>query len=439
MPGRGGAAPGLPALTVRLPARGLLLRALAAVLLAAVTLLLYLGIGRFVESGAELLPPLDASGSGGWQRSGQVLANGPGGAALRNADPAGAATLSALLPVPPDARFLRLSAEIRMADVAGGRQLWESGRLILLSRDAPGGDWHYDWPHTVIRDTGTLPWQTVGRAFLVPAGGEVRVAAQLLRATGSLWVRNLSLRRADERHWFPPARQLLIALWVVGMAWILWPLARPVGQVLRGRRPTWRQAGRLAVLALVLAIAAAVLVPPAGKQAFRDLADAGWSLARDWTGHAAPPAGDGAAPASCGPVEDGAADGVAGRRPLQPGSPGTAGAAPAPDGRTDFVAPQQFRWLVADKLGHFAGFALLAFLSLATVPRDGDRRRWLLPILALPGFAALTEVWQVMATTRGASLADVAIDCAGLLAGALAWLGMRLLLWRLRPPPRRAA
>ena len=432
MAGRGGAAPGRPA-------RPLLLRALAAILLAAVTLLLYLGIGRFVENGAELLPPLDASGPGGWQRSGEVLADGPGGVALQNADPAGAATLSALLPVPAGARFLSLSAEIRMTGVAGGRQLWESGRLILVSRDGPGGDWHYDWPHTVVRDTGTRPWQTVSRAFLVPEGGEVRVGAQLLRATGRLWVRNLSLRRAEERPWFPPARQLLIALWVLGMAWILWPLARPVGRILRGRRPTWRQADRLAVLALVLAIAAAVLVPPAGKQAFRDLADAGWSLARGWTGHAARPDGEGAAPAACGPAADGAADGGAGMRPLRPGSPDTASGAPAPGGRQDFVAPQQFRWLVTDKLGHFAGFALLAFLSLATVPGNGDRRRWLVPILALPGFAALTEVWQVMATTRGASLADIAIDCAGLLAGALAWLGMRLLLRWLRPRPRRAA
>lgn len=392
---------------------GLALRGMAALLLAGITLLLYLGIGRFVPDGPDLLPPIAAGDAGsGWTASGDVRLDGEDGVALSNGDPDSSAILAIRLPAPTGRRYLALAADLRLQDVVGGRQLWESGRLILVSRTGAAGEWRYDLPHTVIRTTGSMAWRHVDRTFLVPDGSQIQVAVQLLRSTGRLWVRNLSLRPAAERAWFPLASTLLVLCWLLAAAWILWPLAAPIAATLRSRRLAAQPLRLLAVLLTLLAITAGVLVPPEGKQLVRGLAGSAWSAGRSLvtSGSLATPAEQCALPPAGAVLPD--------LKPLDPQSLAAGPPSPAPD--QDFVSPHQMRWLMVDKLGHMAGFALLAFLSLWAARPLGRRGRLLL-LAALPAFAGVTETWQVMATTRGASLADVAIDIAGLAIGALAW------------------
>src|SRR5690606_8411903 len=105
---------------------GLLARVLAAAALAAATLLLYHGIGRFDLAGPELLPEAAAlvargpDAAPGWQRDGRAVPDGADGLHLQNDDPRGKAVVYRALPVPPGASHLSLAAELRLQDVAGG-------------------------------------------------------------------------------------------------------------------------------------------------------------------------------------------------------------------------------------------------------------------------------------------------------------------------------
>lgn len=393
-----------------MPWRAILARALLAAALAAATLLLYLGIGRFDLTGPELLPPLPAQPgpSTDWQMRGEVVPDGAGGVMLHNADPAGHAVLFQRLAVPAGISHLSLSARIRLDGVHGGRDLWHRARIILPTRPA-GGDaasWRYDLPHTVVRRQGSSGWTPVEEVFRLPADSEVLVSVQLLHATGSFQVRDLSLRAAVEKAWFPPAAHLLALFWLLAAFWTVWPILGPMLTRLRRGRVEGRDLRIVAVLATAVAIATAALLPSEAKQHLRFLVPTFGTL----TPQAAP-----------------AAD--------RPAMAQTAPSA-APSSAPDFLAPQRLRWLAIDKGGHVAGFALLAFLA-CWASRGPARGR--VPTLVavaggLIGLAALTEVWQVMAEDRGASRADVAINLLGLGLGALVWFGLRGLtgLWHSR-------
>lgn len=389
--------------------RAILARALPAAALAAATLVLYLGIGRFELTGPELLPPVPAESdlSTGWQSRGAVTPDGAGGVVLHNADPTGHAVLFHRLTVPAGTTHLALSARIRLEDVTGGRDLWHRARIILPSRPK-GGDaasWRYDLPHTVVRRQGSVDWTPVEEVFRLPPGSEVLVSVQLLHATGSFQVRGLSLRAAVEKSWFPLTAHLLALLWLLAAFWTVWPVLGPMLGRLRRGRLEGRDLRIAAVLATAMAIATAALLSPEGKWQLRLLVPTFGTLAPQAT-----PAGE--------------------RPSTAPAVPAAAPAAP------DFLAPQRLRWLAIDKGGHVAGFALLAFLA-CWASRGPARGR--VPTLVavaggLVGLAALTEVWQVMAEDRGASRADVAINLFGLGLGTLLWFGLRGLsgLWNSR-------
>jgi len=412
-------------------ARAVLARLALAVLLAAATLFLYLGVGRFALTGPELLPSPPGAAApdgseiqhGGWRIRGDVGVQGAGHVHLRNGEPSGQASLFRLLPVPAGASHLALSAEIHLRDVVGGRDLWHRARIILPSRPA-GGDvtsWRYDLPHTLVRRQGSADWTRVEEVFEIPPGSEVLVSLQLLHATGSFQVRDLSLRAAVEKPWFPPLQIALVLLWLAAAAWILWPVLRPILAALGQGRPSRQHLRVVAALAVALALVGGALLPADAKQQLRDLVpDIRFGSATSDLSRGEPPA------AAEYRVEDG-------QHPEPVTGPSQPVLAPSDSLTPDFLAPHRLRWLIVDKGGHVAGFALLAFLACWAAAGSGGLAAWdrVALISALVGLAALTEVWQVMAMDRGASRDDVAINLVGLALGAMLWavpvLGLRFL------------
>ena len=82
--------------------------------------------------------------------------------------------------------------------VAAGNESWHKARLILSSFDAKGR-W-IPGAHLVVALVGDHPWKRYAEVFqVIPEAEELRASIQLARATGTVWVRALSLREAMEK------------------------------------------------------------------------------------------------------------------------------------------------------------------------------------------------------------------------------------------------
>ena len=372
-----------------------------AALLAAVTLLLYVGIGRFIVEGPEQLPNGSFSaGLDGWTKLGEISLVAPGVVRIANDQPAKSAGIQRLLPGSDVTTYLNLSGEVRVDSVIGGPIEYQRARLILFSRE-PDGTPRFSLPHEAVRTEGSHDWKRYERTFRVPPTTVIVVSAQMVQATGAMEVRGLRVTPARIRPGFDAAQYALMAIWAVAVTWMLWPLFIAVR----------RDATLLVVLAVLAAIGGATLINQDSRIVLRHWVDTYVPAL-----HAAEPP------------------------PIPVARPA---AAPAPDAvhaagaavSALFAEGPNMLWQRVDKTGHFSAYVVLAFIVLAL-----SRRRWpgtvpLVPIVALFSLAALTEVWQFMSEDRGPSFSDVGTNSAGVATGlVLCWLTVRL--WALRP--RRA-
>jgi len=367
-----------------LPRARVLARFTVIAVLAAATLLLYLGIGRFIVEGPEQLPNGDFSaGLDGWTRSGDVSLVAPGVVRIVNDAAPRSAGIQRLLPGGAATIYLNLSGEMRLTGVVGGEIEYQRARLILFSREADATP-RFSLPHEAVRAEGTHDWKRYERTFRVPPTTVIVVSAQLVQATGTIEVRNLKVTPARIRPGFDMAQDLLIAAWVVAVCWTLWPL------VWAARR----QWSLLVVLLGLAGIGAATLVNQDTRIMLRLWVDKIVPAL-----HAANPA---PLPAPPPPGQ-------------QMGAVQSAGAAAA----ALFAEGPNMLWQRIDKSGHFTAYMMLAFVVLTLC-----RRRWpgqipLVPLLALFGLAALSEVWQFMSEDRGPSFSDVGTNSAGVATGLL--------------------
>jgi hypothetical protein len=83
-----------------------------------------------------------------------------------------------------------------------------------------------------------------------------------------------------------------------------------------------------------------------------------------------------------------------------------------------------------DKICHFSGFAVLAFLVMLGMERSGippDLKNGLFALILSSGYGILVEILQYFVSARQACFIDAASNVAGVLLGMLAG---RLILWR---------
>lgn len=96
------------------------------------------------------------------------------------------------IPLKPEYGRLRLAMQMKVTDVALGKESWETGRLTMSFHDAKG-ERIGPWPN-VFGMTGTTPWTVCERIYPIPEGAVTLALSPCnLGASGTVEFRGLSL------------------------------------------------------------------------------------------------------------------------------------------------------------------------------------------------------------------------------------------------------
>jgi VanZ family protein len=346
----------------------------AFLLLTAVTVTLGVAYSRYRSVGPELLVNGDFSrGLDDWRLSGPpgaIAVEPPRTVRLQAADMEHYVGLTQAI---HDARrfaLLELSGTIRTEAVVAGMEAWHKARLILSSFDQEG-----QWipaAHLVAGLEGNHPWQQYATVFpVIPEAEELQVSIQLARATGRVWVRDLSLREAVEKPLYVFLQAGAFGLWGVFLAWLMVPLVVTCPRnLLRG-----------ALIVCMLLVLSGTLLPGSYRRVVeRDMTDAYQSAT----------------------------------------SPGASVAETQPPDRPRSIEVWD-RIRNAGKSGHFVLYGLLGISLAVAFPA----RAWRTLMLELGMMGGATELLQFFIEGRTPLVGDWLLD----LAGAGAGLGL-VTLWR---------
>lgn len=300
----------------------------------------------------------------GWKRTPYgVFAPVPavGGILLQSGLPATSVQLDQIIPGAERFPLLRLSCDIETRNVSEGKERWMTARVVLVSYNREGKPM-YNLPHTLANISGTHNWEHHEAVFAIDAKAtSISVSIQLAQATGSMWVKNLSLRPVVQKDSFHKLRYAVALLWAAIILWVAVPITVSAAG----------NAQRTAVIALALIIAFGVLMPEALKVYIGSL------LSHRVANNELLAVHSEAAQFKFTPI---------------------------------IITPDIF------KAGHFILFAMLAAVAFSRRTYPASRARLLCYLLL---FALITEILQLFVAGRGAQLSDFIIDSAGIATGLL--------------------
>lgn len=358
---------------------------------ATATLLIGISYDRYEPVGPEILINADFSrGLDGWRLkgpSGNIVLEEPGTVRLHTNKPNTHVSLTQSIDDPRRFVLVRLSADMRTEGVVAGQRNWQKARLIMSSFDGKGR-----WvpaPHHVNSLVGSHPWKRYEQVFrIIPEAGKIDIAAQLDRAMGTLWIKDLSLRKVVQNPTYAWLQAGFFGLWGLFFVWLLAPSI--VGS---GGRILWRGM----VLVSVLVVLAGTLIPGGQRgELEKGLLSAYQSVAaRNLSRTAAP------------------AEKVAPDRTEVRDQTVAEGRTVAPVEKRVRTIELWERMRRATKAGHFVVFGLLG-LSLAGALPASPPGRLFLDIAMLAG---ATEVLQFFIEDRMPLLGDWLLDLAGGIAG----------------------
>ncbi len=318
-----------------------------------------------------------SNGLSGWQkisRAGQLQLD-QGVLRIRSVQAGQSPGIRQVIERDPGMDHVRLSAWVRHTGVAPGLRLWNTARLLLVQRNNHG-DRLWELSHMVSQGRGDSPWRRVSQVFWLPAQvSSVEVITELSQVAGQMQIRDLNLEVVQEFTAFTMARYGLVAVWLLALPWLIWPLYRP--------GPARRR--RLAVILLGVIILTGVLIPQTAKTQVHRLARD--VLQSDWV-------------ASIKAMQ---------AKPTVAARP----AAKAPASTTDGSVRIVLGWLAAQKLGHVGFFALLALI----VRLSWRRQPWQRLGLYLSTFAVAAETLQLLSFDRNATPTDAGLNLLGTAAG----------------------
>lgn len=311
---------------------------------------------------------------------------------------------------------LRVRGKLRIAEFEPRPKGYSGARWVLFFRDEEG---HAMWqhPHVVCRETEARrgQWIACEETFDVPpeaVSGHVR--AQIVARSGALLVDDLEIVPAEPREITP---------YLVGALFVLW-LATSVQALLVLR--LWSRALGWTQLLLSVVIVAGTACPSWVLQEFVD-------SVREATARLADPApADDPEPKDPPPASEQAKPAPERSSPA-PKHPPLEQPPELPAVETPEERPGPLRRLAtrvhdallendsiawAKTTGHAVLFFVLALVSYVGLLREQGGRfgsRWLTRTAWLAGFAAATELLQLLVPTRGPSTSDWLLDLAGIL------------------------
>ena len=114
--------------------------------------------------------------------------------------------------LPQPGTLLKLSAEIRSADVKLGQKSWQQARLMLIQNNGQKDDWGL--PHTAAALLGSHDWKKAHSIFTVsPETQKIKVMAQLNQVSGFFQLKNIRLYPVSESSVFPVVRNMVLGAW----------------------------------------------------------------------------------------------------------------------------------------------------------------------------------------------------------------------------------
>ena len=118
-------------------------------------------------------------------------------------------------------QMLKFTADLKTKNVASGNKPWEVARLLLTRLDSNGHP-VYTEPHVLTSRHGSTGWENFTRVFRIgDHDGDVRITVQLLKATGVMWVRNLSVIPVAKNPTYEFYRLIFSSIWVIFALFIL--------------------------------------------------------------------------------------------------------------------------------------------------------------------------------------------------------------------------
>lgn len=346
------------------------------ILMSCCSILFFNGYERYQLVGPELIENADFSkGLAHWQHTGNVsifALNNEMIAKLETTVPIESAFISQFIRPSGHTRLVKLGCEIKTEDIINGDTSWKTARIVLVSFNA-AGEAIYSLPHVLVRQQGSRDWRRHEKVFAIPGDvSKIMVAAQVIKSTGSLWIKSISLHPVTLKSAFRDYRLALMLIWVVILFWVTVPFFKSgFSSVKHGF-----------VLLLGIGVIVGVLMPESMKESMG----------------AAITASDTVASTTYIPTQF--------------------------NNTQSFNLNPHLPELDIHKVGHFMLFTLLSIAVFGGRPYKKSTAS-LLAYLVL--FALISEVLQLFMDGRTAQLGDVLIDSGGIINGCLiAWLWHRL-------------
>lgn len=172
-------------------------------------------VKHYLPTGGQILSNNDFSvGLANWAGVKEAVAvSDEGGVVLHSRDATKSVQLSQNVPLSQAGQRVVLRAQLKATQIVQGEQGWQLGRVIIAQYAQGKGI--YTVPHVLAALKGTSDWLEYRLVTsILPETTEIRVAIQLVRCTGELQVKDLTLFQAvtnPRYHW---AGSIVIVLWM---------------------------------------------------------------------------------------------------------------------------------------------------------------------------------------------------------------------------------
>lgn len=345
-------------------------------LLTVITHSLFSFTERYEPITAELLSPVYGDVDSRWIKQGSVTMDHHARTiTLSNNDPKKNAVAFQEVELPDGVTQLMLKGDISTTAVAPGLKSWERARVVFLALDSRG-----KWipaVHEAIALDGNNPPQQFSHLFILPDNtSKLRVAVQLLKATGLLRVSNLTLTGVEEQPTFTVARRLLMGCWVIFLTW-------SSALVVLGSE---KSLAHLFTLFFAMAILGGTLISLQMKSEVTHQLEAGMNFSANKVWKTL-------AEANQTTVEE-------------------AAVVQKPSENKSVITLEEMH---ISSWSHGILFMLLTIAALAAFHRH--KRVWLLFLAS--SYAVITETLQYFAVQRTPNLVDLSIDLTGIITGLL--------------------